>query len=112
VGVGVGMSPDDVQRLGWVDDALENIGAKRDITVFTRHYQAALFLGEQDDLIVTLPSMAAERLKDDASVAVLEPPFDIPRLRLKMVWSPLLQHDPGHRWIRQLIKKVSEEMLR
>jgi hypothetical protein len=56
--------------------------------------------------------MAAERLKDDASVAVLEPPFDIPRLRLKMVWSPLLQHDPGHRWIRQLIKKVSEEMLR
>jgi len=112
MGVGVGMSPDDVQRLGWVDDALDQIGAKRDITVFTRHYQAALFLGEQDDLIVTLPSMAAQRLKGDPSVAVLEPPFEIPRLRLKMVWSPLLQHDPGHKWMRQLIKKVSEEMLR
>ena len=31
-------------------------------------------------------------------------------LQLKMVWSPLLQHDPGHRWMRQLIKTVSEEI--
>tara|TARA_B100000809_G_C15069082_1_gene505288 strand:- start:19 stop:960 length:942 start_codon:yes stop_codon:yes gene_type:complete len=111
MGVGVGMSPDDVQRLGWVDDALDKIGAKRNIALFTRHYQAALRLGEQDDLIVTLPSMAAMQLAGNPNVVILDPPFEIPRMRLKMVWSPLLQHDPGHRWIRQLIKTVSEEIL-
>ncbi len=111
MGVGVGMSPDDVQRLGWVDDALDKIGAKRNIALFTRHYQAALRLGEQDDLIVTLPSMAAMQLASNPNVVILDPPFEIPRMRLKMVWSPLLQHDPGHRWIRQLIKTVSEEIL-
>lgn len=111
MGVGVGMSSDDVQRLGWVDDALDKIGAKRNIALFTRHYQAALLLGEQDGLIVTLPSMAARQLNNNPSVVILDPPFDIPRMRLKMVWSPLLQHDPGHRWIRQLIKTVSEEIL-
>ena len=111
MGVGVGMSSDDVQRLGWVDDALDKIGAKRDIALFTRHYQAALLLGEQEDLIVTLPSMAANQLKDNPKVVILDPPFEIPRMRLKMVWSPLLQHDPGHRWVRQLIKTVSEEIL-
>jgi DNA-binding transcriptional LysR family regulator len=111
MGVGVGMSSDDVQRLGWVDDALDKIGAKRNIALFTRHYQAALLLGEQDGLIVTLPSMAARQLSNNPSVVILDPPFDIPRMRLKMVWSPLLQHDPGHRWIRQLIKTVSEEIL-
>ena len=111
MGVGVGMSSDDVQRLGWVDDALDKIGAKRNIALFTRHYQAALLLGEQKDLIVTLPSMAARQLQSNPNVVILDPPFEIPRMRLKMVWSPLLQHDPGHRWMRQLIKTVSEEVL-
>ncbi|KZY82774.1 LysR family transcriptional regulator, partial [Oleiphilus sp. HI0068] len=37
-GVGVGVNPNDVQRLGWVDEALDRIGAKREISVFTRHY--------------------------------------------------------------------------
>jgi len=49
MGVGVGMSSDDVQRLGWVDEALGKLDAKREISVFTRHYQAALLLGEQED---------------------------------------------------------------
>jgi len=110
MGVGVGMSPDDVQRLGWVDEALSKIGAKREIALFTRHYQAALLLGEQEDLIVTLPSKAAAQAKTNSRVVILDPPFEIPRMQLKMVWSPLLQHDPGHRWMRQLIKAVSEEV--
>ena len=90
MGVGVGMSPDDVQRLGWVDEALSKIGAKREITLFTRHYQAALLLGEQEDLIVTLPTKAAHQLNTNSKVIILEPPFEIPRMQLKMVWSPLL----------------------
>tara|TARA_B110000046_G_C13012605_1_gene407336 strand:+ start:284 stop:1225 length:942 start_codon:yes stop_codon:yes gene_type:complete len=112
MGVGVGMTPDDVQRLGWVDEALAKIDAKRDITLFTRHYQAALLLGEQDDLIVTIPTMTAKGMEGNDKVVILEPPFEIPRMRLKMVWSPLLQHDPGHKWVRQMIKSVSEEILR
>jgi DNA-binding transcriptional LysR family regulator len=110
MGVGVGMTPDDVQRLGWVDEALGKLDAKREITVFTRHYQAALLLGEQDDLIVTIPSIAARTMSGNPNVVILEPPFEIPRMRLKMVWSPLLQRDPGHKWLRQVIKSVSEEI--
>jgi DNA-binding transcriptional LysR family regulator len=107
MGVGVGMSPDDVQRLGWVDEALGKLDAKREITVFTRHYQAALLLGEQEDLIVTIPTIAARTMSNNPKVVILDPPFEIPRMRLKMVWSPLLQRDPGHKWLRQMIKDVS-----
>jgi chemotaxis protein methyltransferase CheR len=35
-----------VQRLGWVDEVLGQLGSKRNITVFTRHYQAAMLLAE------------------------------------------------------------------
>jgi len=110
MGVGVGMSTDDVQRLGWVDEALAKMGAQRVITLFTRHYQAALLLAEHNDLVVTIPTLAANSMLENPHVAILEPPFEIPRMRLKMVWSPLLQHDPGHSWMRKLIKSVSEEI--
>lgn len=110
MGVGVGMSSDDVQRLGWVDEALGKLDAKREITVFTRHYQAALLLGEQEDLIVTIPTIAARTMSSNPKVVILDPPFEIPRMRLKMVWSPLLQRDPGHKWLRQMIKDVSSEI--
>ena len=103
MGVGVGVDPDDVQRLGWGDSAINKLGKKRQIRVFTRHYQAAMTLAEQNDLIVTLPTRAAELKRDNPRVVLRVPPLDIPPLELKMAWSPLLQHNPGNRWLRKLI---------
>ena len=103
MGVGVGVDPDDVQRLGWVDAALDKLGKKRQIRVFTRHYQAAMTMAEQNDLIVTLPTRAALLKADNPRVVLREPPLEIPPLELKMAWSPLLQHNPANRWLRKLI---------
>lgn len=107
MGVGVGMDPDDVQRLGWVDEALAKIGAKRRITVFTRHYQAASSLAERQDLIATVPSKMARLQQDNNRVSILTPPFDIPSIELTMAWSPLLQHNPAHKWMRELITETA-----
>lgn len=109
MGVGVGVNPDDVQRLGWVDEALTRLDRKRDITLFTRHYQAAMLLAEQTDLVVTLPSRAARLQRDNPRVAVRKPPFDIPAIDLKMAWSPLLHNNPAHRWMRQLAIDIAAE---
>ncbi len=108
-GVGVGIDPDDVQRLGWVDEALTSLGRKRHITVFTRHYQAAMLLAEQKDLIVTIPTRAARLQRQNPRVVIEEPPFAIPPIDLKMAWSPLLQNNPGHQWMRRLIFEVARE---
>jgi DNA-binding transcriptional LysR family regulator len=110
-GVGVGMNPKDVQRLGWVDEALNEIGAKRKISVFTRHYQVAMLLAQQNDLIATLPSRAARLKSDNPKLVSKAPPFDIPAFDLKMAWSPLLHHNAGHKWLRRLIVDVAEQSL-
>ena len=110
MGVGVGVNPDDVQRLGWVDVALARLGKKRQIRVFTRHYQAAMTLAEENDLIVTLPTRAALLKQNNPRVVLREPPLEIPPLELKMAWSPLLQHKPGNRWLRQLIRDCAREL--
>jgi len=107
MGVGVGMDPDDVQRLGWVDEALARLDAKRRITVFTRHYQAASSLAERQDLIATVPSKMARLQQDNSRVSIVPPPFDIPSIELTMAWSPLLQHNPAHKWMRELITETA-----
>jgi len=93
-----------------VDHALDAMGKKRNIRVFTRHYQAAMTLAEQNDLIVTLPTRATWLKKDNPGVVVRDCPFDVPPLELKMAWSPLLQHNPAHRWIRQLITQIARDL--
>lgn len=108
MGIGVGMDPDDVQRLGWVDEALAKIGAKRRITVFTRHYQAASSLAERQDLIATVPSKMARLQQDNPRVSIVPPPFDIPIIELTMAWGPLLQHNPAHKWMRELITQTAK----
>ncbi|RUO63272.1 transcriptional regulator, LysR family [Pseudidiomarina planktonica] len=107
-GVGVGMDPHDVQKLGWVDEALGKIGHKREIRVFTRNYHVAMYLARQG-LIATLPTRAASLYQNDSELTVKAPPFAIPPLALTMIWSPLLQHDAGHRWFRQLVATTAAE---
>jgi DNA-binding transcriptional LysR family regulator len=110
MGVGVGVNPDDVQRLGWVDAAIAKLGKKRQIRVFTRHYQAAMTLAEQNDLIVTVPTRAAQLKRDNPRVVLRDPPLKIPPLELKMAWSPLLQHTGANRWLRKLITDTARVM--
>ena len=109
-GVGVGIDPNEVQKLGWVDAELTKLGKKRDIRVFTRHYHAALQLAKTQNLIATLPSRAARIYAEDPDIAITAPPFDIPPIALKMAWSALLHHDAGHVWLRKLITDVATQM--
>ena len=108
MGVGVGVNPSDVQRLGWVGEVLKEQGKKRRITVFTRHYQAAALLAEQKDLIATIPSKLARLQISNNRVSIMPPPFEIPPFELKMAWSPLLQNNPEHQWMRKLIAETAE----
>ena len=111
MGIGVGMEPGASQRLGWVDEALAKLGKKRRIRVFTRHYEAAMRLAVLRDLIITIPGKAAKLLKDDPTVIILPPPFEIPEFELTMAWSPLLQHNSAHQWIRRLIADVARDLV-
>lgn len=109
MGAGVGMTTQDAQRLGWVDEALKRLGKKRRITVFTRHYLVAALLAEQADLIVTVPSRLARLQAGNPRVAICPPPFQIPPFELKMAWSPLLQNNSDHQWMRRLVLEIGRD---
>jgi len=109
-GVGVGMDPADVQKLGWVDEALAHFGKHRNIASFTRNYHVAIHLAKAENLIATLPTKVAQIYKNDNELKIMEPPFPIPPFELDMIWSPLLHRDASHIWLRQQIADVAETL--
>ncbi|GGO88502.1 LysR family transcriptional regulator [Marinobacterium nitratireducens] len=108
MGASMGITPQDIKRLGWVDEALKKLGRQRHINVFTRHYQSAARMAEQKNLVATIPSRAALLQRDNPRLQMREPPFEIPKFELKMAWSPLLQQNRAHEWIRRLIVDVAQ----
>lgn len=111
IGAGRGMSRRDGQRMGWVDEALAEMGVERHIRVFTRHYQVAALLARHPDLVATLPAQMARLFEADRELLILKPPFMIIPIELQMAWSPLLQHDAGHVWLRRLIMETAREVI-
>lgn len=111
MGVGFGVNPEKSGGLGWIDQALERIGQKRKISIFTRHYQMPALLAANVDLIATLPTRIARLQANNQNLVIKEPPFYIPEFELKMAWCPLLHHHPAHRWLRQLIMFVARQMV-
>ncbi|MBV1916058.1 MAG: LysR family transcriptional regulator [Pseudomonadales bacterium] len=110
IGVGFGMSPDKPSGLGWIDQALNKMGYKRNISIFTRHYQVPGLIVGDNDLIATLPTKVAQLQQGNSEIVILDPPFDIPEFELKMAWSPLLHHNAAHRWLRSVINEVARAL--
>lgn len=111
MGIGFGVDPDKSNGLGWIDQALDRIGQKRKISIFTRHYQTPSLLVANTDLVATLPTRIAALQTANPALIMRDPPFYIPDLELKMAWCPLLHHHPAHRWLRQLIQFVARQMI-
>jgi DNA-binding transcriptional LysR family regulator len=107
MGAGVGIDPEKIIRLGWVDNALSKLGHKRKISVFTRHYQMPALLALNNDLVATLPRKVAEMQAESSRLLVKSPPFEVPPFELKMAWSPLVQHHQAHKWLRRMIVDVA-----
>lgn len=110
MGVATGVNPDDIQKLGWVDVALDNLGKRRKIAVYTRHYISAIQLTQQQDLIATVATRSTHLVDHFDNLAVLHAPFEIPDIELHMVWSPLLHHNIAHKWFRNVIRDVANEI--
>lgn len=113
MGAGTGVNPDmdRNQKLGWVDEALSAVGHKRNIRVFTRHYQMPALLAANNDLVATLPTRVAQMQAQGSNLIILPPPFKIPPFELKVAWSPLLHHNQAHRWLRNLITEESARLI-
>ncbi len=92
--------------LGQSDSVLANQGLYRHIGVFTRHYHLPAQLAAKSDLCATLPARIAHAQAAALPIAIVEPPFDLSAIEVRMLWGPVAHYDPAHRWMRNLVGEV------
>jgi len=90
-----------------IDDALNAIGRQRRVAIKISNVLLVHMLLHGSDLIASQPRRNADYFAPDGDFAVRELPFDIPAFEAHLAWHRRLDGDPGHQWMRGLIKDVA-----
>jgi LysR family transcriptional regulator, nod-box dependent transcriptional activator len=77
------------------------------VQVTTETFALAPFLLRNTDLLAVLQERIATAFRDKANINVLDPPVALPDLTEAMYWSPVVETDPGNRWLRTVFQAVA-----
>jgi LysR family transcriptional regulator, nod-box dependent transcriptional activator len=82
-------------------------GALRRIEVVAQDFEVACRLVAGTNRIATVMSRMALLCADYLPIRLLRPPFAIPKVTHCLQWHRYQDQDPGHIWIRNVLKKVA-----
>lgn len=95
-----------------LDDVLKMKKLHRDIAIDMPDLHSAMSLCEQSDLILCAPARYVAKLAAGFRLRVLQIPVAIESGAYVLLWNKHFEHDPGHRWLRELIiNNVNEHKL-
>ena len=97
-------------RIGLIDDWLAEKGLERRIALIVPHFLSAPFIVARTDMLLSLPERIAQKFLDLAPLSILSAPIDLPAYDLVMVWHPLRENDPVHRWLRGQILAICQTL--
>ncbi len=85
-------------------------GDIRKIEVVTQDFEAACRLVVGTDRITTVLSRIAQLCAEHLPLRLIRPPFAIPKLRHCLQWHRYQDEDPGHIWLRRLLKQTASRL--
>jgi DNA-binding transcriptional LysR family regulator len=87
---------------GPVDDALYELGLRREIVAIVPSFLAALNIARRSDLIALVPrSCLRDGEVTTQGLEGFDLPVSTPELAISAMWHPRLDADRAHRWLRQ-----------
>lgn len=87
---------------GPVDDALGELGLRREVVAIVPSFLDALNIARRSDLIALVPRSCIGGIRVEAQgLQGFDLPVPTPELAISAMWHPRLDADPGHRWLRQ-----------
>jgi DNA-binding transcriptional LysR family regulator len=93
---------------GIIDEKLAQLGRERRIKLIVPHFLSAPLIVAETDMILSLPYRIAEQFRKFAPLAIFSVPLELPAYDLAMIWHPLRDKDPAHRWLRDRIVTISK----
>jgi DNA-binding transcriptional LysR family regulator len=90
-----------------LDSWLREKGISRKFAFTTAGFMPAVLTISRTDYIMTLPLRLAEILAQTMPLRIIEPPDDFPEMQLKMIWHPLHEQIPSHKWLRSQLMELA-----
>jgi len=89
-----------------LDDALEAMGLARHVVFTSPHFLLAAHVVANTDTVVLVPERIARRLAATLPVAVFEPPLELPRYEIAMLWHERTHASAPHAWVREVVADI------
>lgn len=103
----VSVSPSGLSYFaGVVDSALDALGLERRIVVRCPHFLIGCHLVAQSDLVLALPSRAAQAVTRFMPVRIVEIPMPLKRVDVSMYWHERCHHSLSHQWLRGMVRSI------
>ena len=92
---------------GPVDDALEELGLQRTVSVVVPGFPDAMRIARHSDLVALVPRSCLGNANDHAAgLQSFELPVRTPEIVISAMWHPRVDADPAHRWLRDTVVSV------
>ncbi|APH60687.1 Transcriptional regulator, LysR family [Granulibacter bethesdensis] len=95
---------------GVADDALSLLGRTRTIVMTTPHFLSVPYVLRGAPVITTLPGTLARSAASAHGLCVSPLPFELAPFRLSMLWHSSYDNDPAHRWLRNTVAGLMDQM--
>ena len=89
-----------------LDEVLAERGLTRRIMVQVPSWQGMVSVIESTDLIAALPAHWMDTIMSESNCIAFPMPLPELALSIDAVWHPRNDHDPGHKWFRDLIHQI------
>ncbi len=89
---------------GPIDETLASLGLERKVVAIVGGFSTALALARGTDLIASVPERHTENLR--AGLHGFPLPIPTSEFTVSLLWHPRMDADPGHRWLRGLVRAV------
>jgi DNA-binding transcriptional LysR family regulator len=95
---------------GPVDDALEELGLRREIVAVVPGFPDAMRIARDTDLVALVPrsGLASPTSADPTGLGLVgfDLPVRTPPIAISAMWHPRMDADPAHRWLRDTVVAV------
>ncbi|WP_274917097.1 LysR family transcriptional regulator [Streptomyces sp. WZ-12] len=91
---------------GPLDTALAERGLRRRVIATVPTLAAMLMMVRDSDAVGLAPERTAAPMIRGLGLRALPVPLDLPPMPMAMAWHPRQEADPGHRWLREVVRET------
>lgn len=93
-----------------IDEALEQLGQSRRVAMTVSSLTLLPGIVARSNLLASVPEQMASSARETLPVQLLPMPLDVPRVDVTMLWHERMHHDPGHKWLRDILRMIGQRL--